>query len=302
MLPPTSRALVERRCGSRVVEAVSQGGGFTPGMAAVLRCADGSRHFVKAASVLAQRQFAESYREEARILASLPATVPAPALRWVHDDGEWVALGIEHVAARTPSRPWALAELRRCLDLLEDAAAILTPVPAGLRLESVAEELGGLARRWDHVPPVAPGLPTLPLLAEHRAEAAALAEQFAAASAGDTVVHTDVRDDNLLLAEDDRTLLCDWNWPARGAAWIDTLALLIGPRGDGLDAEAVLAAAPLTRDVAAGDIDSFLALVTGYFLVSAAMPVPASSPHIRAAQRWQGEVCWAWLCERRGWS
>ncbi len=80
-LPPEVRALVEERCGSPVVEAESQGGGFTPGFASVLTCEDGSRHFVKAASTQAQRPFAEAYREEARKLRALPADLPA-ARRW----------------------------------------------------------------------------------------------------------------------------------------------------------------------------------------------------------------------------
>jgi hypothetical protein len=29
--------------------------------------------------------------------------------------------------------------------------------------------------------------------------------------------------------------------------------------------------------------------------------VPATSPYIRDHQRWQGEVLWRWLGERRGW-
>jgi hypothetical protein len=44
-----------------------------------------------------------------------------------------------------------------------------------------------------------------------------------------------------------------------------------------------------------------LALLVGYFLKSADDPVPATSPYLREHQRWQGEVCWHWLCERRGW-
>ena len=62
--------------------------------------------------------------------------------------------------------------------------------------------------------------------------------------AGETLVHTDVRDDNILITADGRALLCDWNWPVVGAAWLDSLFLLIGPRGDGLDVDAVIAAAP----------------------------------------------------------
>ena len=27
-----------------------------------------------------------------------------------------------------------------------------------------------------------------------------------------------------------------------------------------------------------------------------------SSPYLRQHQGWQGDVVWAWLCERRGWS
>ena len=96
--------------------------------------------------------------------------------------------------------------------------------------------------------------------------------------------------------------MCDWNWPVTGAAWLDTLLLLIGPRGDGLDVERVLASRPLTRDVPAEHVDIVLALVAGYFLQSAAQPVPPTSPHIRDAQRWQGDVVWDWLSERRGWS
>src|SRR5690242_19121590 len=90
-LPPRVRGLIEQRCGSPVVSAESQGGGFTPGFASVLTCADGSRHFVKAASSAAQRMFARSYREEARKLQLLPEGVPAPRLLWVEDD-DWVVL------------------------------------------------------------------------------------------------------------------------------------------------------------------------------------------------------------------
>ena len=51
----------------------------------------------------------------------------------------------------------------------------------------------------------------------------------------------------------------------------------------------------------ADDIDAVLALVIGYFFKSADDPVPPTSPYIRDHQRWQGEVLWQWLGERRGW-
>lgn len=301
-LPVHVRRLVEQRCGSPVVEAISQGGGFTPAFASVLVCADGSRHFVKAASVQAQRAFAGSYRAEARTLAALPDGVPAPALRWVHEDDEWVVLGLEHVEARTPGRPWDTADLARCVDALEQVAGALTPPPGRLLSGSgpaaLADDLAAAPGYWE-VPRVA--AVAFPLLAERREQAARLAAGFGAATAGSTLVRTEVRDDNLLLASDGRTLVCDWAWPALGAAWVDTVLLMIGPRGDGLDVDEALAGARVTRDVRPSDVDALLALVTGMFLHSATMPVPTTSPHVREAQRWQGEVCWAWLCERRGW-
>jgi hypothetical protein len=275
-----------------VVEAVSQGGGFTPGFASVLTCADGSHHFVKAASTVAQRVFAGSYREEARKLLALPASVPAPGLLWV-EDGDWVVLELEHVAARAPRRPWRADELDLCLDALEVVADELTPVPDGLHLEPVAVELADWPELWDGVPDRASR--------PHADEAAALAAAYAEVTDGETVVHTDIRDDNVLLTGDGRALFCDWNWPVVGAAWLDSLILLISPRGDGLDVERVIAERRLLRDVPADHIDRFLALLTGYLLSRGAEPAPPTSPHLRDAQRWQGEVVWDWLCERRGW-
>ena len=294
-LPPTVRSAVEQRCGAPVTSATSQNGGFTPGFASVLECEDGSRHFVKAASTRAQRMFAEAYREEVRKLAALPEGAPAPRLLWSLEVDDWFVLSTEYVDARAPRRPWREDELRLCLDALVNAAPLLTPPPAGLELPHASEEFAAWPAFWDQLRDTRPDL-------SHLDEAAALAARYADAMAGDTLVHTDVRDDNILLTTDGRALLCDWNWPFVGADWLDALFLLIGPRGDGLDVEPFIAGHPLLSGVPAESVDIVLALVTGYFLKSASDPVPTSSPFIRDAQRWQGDVCWDWLCERRGWA
>ncbi len=293
-LPPHIRSVVERHVGSPVLDAASQRSGFTPGFASVLTCADSSHHFVKAASVKAQAPFAAAYREEARKLAALPSGAPAPRLLWVHDD-DWVVLGLEHVEARNPERPWRQGDLDRCLDALELVADLLTPPPASLRLDTFAVEQAELPGHWSRVAELYPGQP-------HLDEAADLAAGFAEVTAGQTLVHTDVRDDNVLVCTDGRTLFCDWNWPVLGAGWVDSVMALIGPRGDGLDVEQVLGNRRLTRDVPTDHVDRLLALLCGFFLKQAAEPVPATSPWLRHAQRWQGEVVWAWLSERRGWA
>lgn len=292
LLPPVLRSMIAQRLGSPVVSAESAGAGFTPGFASVLTCADGTRHFVKAASKKAQRPFADSYREEARKLRALPPGIPVPRLRWFHEDDLWVVLELQYVDGRNPSRPWHRVDLDRCLDSLEILAERLTPAP--LKLATFAEDLGDCLSGWDHVRRVEPDRP-------HLDEAVALAAGFAEATAGSTLVHTDARDDNFLLVGA-HALLCDWNWPVAGAAWIDTVLLLIAPHGEGLDADAVLAERALTRDVDPDHVDTLLALIAGYFFERRDQPVPNSSPYLRAHQSWYAEATWSWLSQRRGWT
>ena len=295
-LPPHLRAWIERRCGSPVVSSISQTSGFTPGFASVLVCEDGSRHFVKAASVKAQRTIADSYREEARTLAALPVSTPAPRLLW-HLDGDWVVLGIEYVAARAPHRPWQADDLDTLLDALERAADALTPPPPGLTLDTAETGFAALLDGWAGIREARPDLD-----AGHLAEAERLARRYAEVVGGDTLVHTDIRSDNVLIDAEARALICDWSWPVRGAAWFDSFAALIGPRGEGIDVDEVIAERRLLREVDPEALDINLALHLGYFLTQCELPAPLTSPHIRDHQRWQGEVCWDWFAERRGWS
>lgn len=293
-LPPHIRLGIEQHIGSPVVDVVSQGGGFTPGFASVLTGRDGRRHFVKAAACVAQRAFAESYREEARKLTALPAGVAAPRLLWTIDE-DWIVLGIEYVEGALPQRPWGRGQLDLCLDAVETTVAALTPAPPELDIGTALEELGDFADCWTHVAATSPDLP-------HWSEAAALAARLGEAVTGDSVVHADIREDNLLIDASHRVWICDWNWPFRGAPWLDVVMLLIQAFGDGLNADAILAERASTRGVPPEHIDIVLALLAGYYFKHGDQAVPSSSPWVRAQQSWMGEAAWAWLCERRGWA
>lgn len=287
-LPPSVRAHIDARLGSPVEDAASQDSGFTPGFASVLTCADGSLHFVKAAASTAQRMFAESYRTEARKLRALPPATPAPRLLWTDEVDDWVVLETEYVEGRAPHRPWTDDDLATASAMAVETAKVLTPAP-GTGLDRAAEEFGAWPALWDRI--------------DHprAADIKALAERFAEVVEGETLVHTDIRDDNILIRADGSAVLCDWNWPVVGAAWLDSLFLLIGPRGDGLDVEAHIAGHPLLGVVPPEHLDIVLALVLAYFTTSANEPVPATSPHVRAAQAWQRDVIDDWLAQRRGW-
>ena len=84
------RAAIEDVCGARVVEAWTQPGGFSPGLAARVRGANGGRFFVKAVSADANPDAPLLHRQEARILAALGPVIasrrlPVPRLRGTVD-------------------------------------------------------------------------------------------------------------------------------------------------------------------------------------------------------------------------
>lgn len=290
-LPPEMRSAIEGHCGSPVVSEDACELGFTPGFAALLTCANGSRHFVKAASAKAQRGSAMSYRAEIAVLRCLHPDVPAPRLLW-SIDSDWVALSTAYAGGRAPALPWRAAELVACLDALEAAAALLTPSPVAAG--PVEDEFAAWPSYWSAVLP-----------RPHLDEAAALAAGFAGHCAGETLVHGDVRADNLLIldtADGIRAEVLDWTWPAEGADWLDTVTLLALARAQGAEGvDELLATRALTRDVPAEAIDAWLALLAGYFLKSSDDPVPPAAPHLRGHQRVAGEAFWDWLAARRDW-
>src|SRR5436190_3302990 len=148
-MPAPIRSAIEDRLGSRVVSARSQAGGFSPGVAARLQLADGSRAFVKAVSGSPNPDSPHIHRREARIAAALPAHVPTPALRWSWDDREWVVLAFDDVDGRAPELPWRARELERVLAALHALADGLTPSP--IPLEPASEALGRLFGGWRRI-------------------------------------------------------------------------------------------------------------------------------------------------------
>ncbi len=290
-LPPEVRDLVEGRLGAAVADAESRDGGFTPGFASVLTGEDGSRLFVKAASRAAQALAASSYSEEARKRALLGDAIPAPRLLWTHEDDAWVILAFEAVDAAPPRRPWRPDELDRALDLAEEIAEATASVPEALELRPLVEDIPSLLTSWSLVDADWP----------HREEAAELAAAFAGLP-DPRFVHADLRDDNVLLLDDGGALACDWNWPALGPVWLDTVDLLVSAHGDGLDADDLLSRRALTRDADPDAIDSWLAAICGFMLASTSRPAPPSSPHLRTHATWYAEASWSWLARRRGWT
>lgn len=293
-LPAHVRAGIEAIVDGRVVEAVSQPGGFSPGTADRVQTIDGRRAFVKAVHPGLNEDTPELHRREARVAAALPDDVPAPRLLGVHDDGDWVALVLEDVEGRQPATPWLAPELSAVSTALDRLAAVR--IPSTLEhLDATATELAESLAGFERLAADPPdGLDAW--TRGHLDALVDLGSRAAAVLNGDSLVHTDVRADNLLLRPDGTAVLVDWPWTTRGAAWFDTLTLLVNVRlYGGHDVEALLGA---HVEADPGDVTAVLAGLAGYFLDSARRPAPAGLPTVRAFQAAQGRTVVEWLRER----
>lgn len=77
--PVRVRVEIERACGAAVVEAMTAPGGFSPGLAARVLCADGRRRFVKAASSEVNPDAPRLHRQEARVPGGLDPLIGSGA-------------------------------------------------------------------------------------------------------------------------------------------------------------------------------------------------------------------------------
>ena len=121
------------------------------------------------------------------------------------------------------------------------------------------------------------------------------------ASEGETLLHCDVRSDNLLFAPGG-VVFVDWPHAAVGAPvldvviWAPSVSLEGGPEPDEL-----LALHRGTRRADPDAVNALLAAVAGFFVGHSLRPPPPGLPTLRPFQAAQGEVALAWLRRRTGW-
>ena len=286
------------RLGGRVVEAVTQPGGFSPGLAARLRLDDGRRVFLKAVSEAANPDTPMMHRREARIVQALPATAPVPRLLWTYDQDGWVALAYEDVVGRHPGAPWTEHDLALVVEALKKMSIDLTPspIPSELTASGAFERgINGWRRALERRE-----IRLEAWCVKHLARLADLESKAPAAAAGETLLHFDTRADNILIAGD-RVFVVDWPSARLGAAFVDWLimapsvAMQDGPQPDDFMSHFDLS------HVSREDFEAILCSVAGYFVIHAFDPPPPGLPTVRAFQAAQGKVALEWLRKRTGW-
>jgi len=198
-LPAVVRQAVEEIVGATVIAAESQHGGFSPGVAARLRAENGRRAFVKAVSPDQNDESPGLHRREARVSAALPPEAPAPRFLGSYDDGHWIALVLEDVEGRHPQTPWIRDELEAVLRTLDGLARAGTPCPVP-DLPQASAALADDFRGWDRVA-ANPPADLDPWVAANLDWLREQSRRGLAAMDGVTLVHFDIRADNLLLDE-----------------------------------------------------------------------------------------------------
>ncbi|MBA3418355.1 MAG: phosphotransferase [Geodermatophilaceae bacterium] len=303
-LPAAVRRAVENHLGSPVVTAVSQVGGFSPGTAARVQCEDGRRAFVKCVGTQLNKHTPDMHRSEARVAGALPASVPSPRLRYVHDDGDWVALVFDEALGSLPRLPWSAATAHRVAEAIEDLSSSLTPCPLPEVL-NIADRLREDLTAWQRLATDPPAdldfweLGNLDRLAALSADLAATDGPLT----GDTLVHLDLRADNILLESGDRVLFVDWPWACRGPIWVDSVLFALDPFvHGGLDPELLLAGRPVMDGAGPADVTALLLGLAGMWAEAFRVPAPPTMPTIRAHQRRFHDAALEWGRRRCGWS
>ena len=297
-LPERVRAWVADEVGE-VLEVLPQQGGFSPGVADRVRGSRGSA-FVKAVGEGLNAQAPHALAQEIGVLHQLPEYAGAPVLVASLDErinGErWVGLLVEDIPGRHPHTPWQEDDVEATL--AELARIVAEPLPVDVDLPLLEDFMGrGTLAHWPDVL-ADPPADLDPWVAANADRLSALAAGVGPRLRGDHLVHNDVRADNLLVTAEGRVRVVDWPWACRGAAWVDTLMLVLNLRLYGAPGHPAYDAR--MRDLGAGeeDIDAVLAGILGYFVHTCRLPAPSGLPTLREFQRVQAVVTAMWLRER----
>ena len=301
-LPASIRAGIEERLGATVVSARSQAGGFSPGLAAIVATTTGDRAFVKAVGPEPNPTSPLIHRREALVAAYLPADAPVARLRWDWDTGGdgWVVLAFDVVEGRQPAIPWVPAEVDLVLSALDHLSAALTPSPVPEAVVGRVERWGVLRGSWWLRTQLFPPDGLDRWSARHLSALVELERAAPDAAAGETLLHLDLRADNLLIGPAGVTVV-DWPHARLGAAWVDraflapSLAMQGGPSPESLMGRGGVG--PRPDEMA---LTAVVAAMAGFFTWQALEPPPPGLPTLRAFQAAQGAVARSWLARRTG--
>ena len=245
----------------------------------LVELASGVRAFVKAAR---SDETASWIRDEHLFYARTRDAPFVPRMLGWHDDGERPVLVLEDLSdARWPP-PWTPQDVDQVLACLAQVADFTPPPDLPQAVDSQFNFRGWLEIEDDPEPFLAIGLCSRPWL-----DAALPTLRFAteiAPLAGSSLLHFDVRSDNICL-RDGRAVLIDWNFACLGNPLADVVFWLPSLHAEG---------GPRPEEVVPEGAAELAALIAGYFASHAARPEIPEAPHVRALQLRQARTALPW--------
>lgn len=299
-VPFVVQIVLEQRLGTQVANAESQTSGFAAGLASRLELADGGRVFVK--GVPASHPLIRNYHAEAYVSGALPEGTPAPLLLGTIDD-EWFLLVFEDIDGRQPDlRPESL-DVAEVLDSVDAMRSMLTPCPLP-GLPTVDAVYGPRLSGWSYLYGRPPH--DLDPWARHNLDKlVAMESAWRPWAGGDTMLHMDLRPDNLLCRSDDgRVMVVDWAQAVRGAPWLELANLvphLIAAGHSPADAERAVLRGSAMDGVPAWAVTGFAAGIAGYLAAASRQPAPPGAYGLRAFQATTASAALAWIAHRTRW-
>lgn len=306
-IPQKIRNLIEEHLGTTVINTESQSGGFSPGVASRLYTADKQCIFLKAIGTELNPHSVIFHRQEAKINAVLPENSFAPKLLWSYDDADdtgWFVMLFDNIDGSNPQTPWHENELQRVMQAMRQLSETLTPSPLTLdTIPSASDHFSKQIHGWQQL----------------RASDATLFEQLdkwskrnldklceleknaPKAVAGNTLVHFDIRADNIVMS-DDAVWFIDWPHASIGAAWLDVV--LFAPSvamQRGLQPQDLIQYHPAFHEVDLDAVTAAIVSMAGMFTYKALLPAPPGLPTLREFQSVQGEAARQWIAKRTGW-
>jgi aminoglycoside phosphotransferase (APT) family kinase protein len=206
------------------------------------------------------------------------------------------------VHGRSPEQPWCDDELERVLAALVRLADAQAPAQA--RLRPLSLDVAALATGWQKLAADDGALARAEAaVGPHGAWVRRQLDQLqrwsadaAEACAGHSLVHGDLRADNILLGAD-AVWLIDWPHAASsGAPWFDLLGMLpsVAMQGGGDPAE-IFWSQPTTAGADRDAVRATLAALAAYFLHASVQPAPHGISNLRAFQLGQAVPAISWL-------
>ena len=298
-VPERVQRWVDRELGSTVECATTQTGGFSPGTAARLVTRNGRRAFVKAVGSVLNPDTPGLLRRERTAMAALPPLPWTPTLLAAYDDGDWVGLLFDDIDGREPVHPWTPDDTDLVFGALSELTDALTPSPwpdAPRPSEETAFGRGWDALRED------PPTDLDSWVRQHLDDLAELQQQARTLVTGESLLHWDIRADNVLVTRDGGVVFVDWAWARLGPGWLDTTlaALDLVVSGSGVDPDLLLARHPCTRQTDPADLTAVIVAVAGMLTDRSRAPAPAGLPTIRSYQRLAADSLTAWMRRRLG--